>query len=164
MYRFGLATVCVLVSVAYTSAAVVLEYDFSNGSATIDTLGVTIESFGLENEIGGQDFVGTADFSDLPAGTTVSNNLTIVWSGVLNDNTFNGVANLGNVFPTGFSEQDLSDFLTDNSGYVEDNGTMTLPFMISVVPEPSAFALLAFVACLALLLPRAKYVWRYVRN
>ena len=153
-----LALLTVLVSAGQATADVVLKYNAANGNVMIDTEGLEIESIGLENAAGGLDFVGSADFSDFPAGgLSFSTPLVITWSGSVGGVTFNGNADLGNVFPTGLTTTGVNDFLTSNSGYVAAGGSSTQPF--SVVPEPSPLLLLGLVVTFGLTVQVGKF-WR----
>ncbi len=120
-----------------------LIYDPASGNVRLDAseaAGEVITGFVLKNDAGGDEFVtGVVDFpfagafrTDLP--TEISNT-----DGMMEG--FSGIWDLGDIFVPGLDETSLSAWLT-KATYVGALGTGVHTFDLTVVPEPSTFALL----------------------
>ena len=98
LFIFGLAQA--------SSADVVLQYNASNGNATLDATPVGMHDFQLQaNTGGGFAFIPPADFSDLPAPLLTENTTSeIAWTQAPAP-SFIGVADLGNIMPAGLTPE-----------------------------------------------------------
>ena len=115
-------TLCLIVVVHLDCASrlafgseVDLVYDPVDGNVRVDTNGLNMVSFALENEPGGNDFITeNTDFSDLPAALFAPTNTPtqIGWFAEDLSAGFVGVADLGNIFPVGLSELAVDEFTT----------------------------------------------------
>jgi hypothetical protein len=133
-----------------------LIYNPGDGQVRIDTKGQGIVIFSLQNAPGGLSFdFANTDFSDLPTPLLPSDNTEtqIGWIAQDLQNGFNGVANLGNIFPAGLSLTQVESF-TNIGGTIPPQGRLygLAPFppggggqMNVVVPEPSSFLFLGLI-------------------
>lgn len=137
-----------------------LIYNPGDGNVQIDTKGIGIASFTLQNEPGDLLFFNTAntDFSDLPPSLFPPDNTATQIGWIAQDltNGFTGVANLGNIFPTGLTQSGVENFATV-PGTNPDQGRLysfapfppggggTMNVVLSPVPEPSSFLFLGLI-------------------
>ncbi len=145
------------------SGAVMLVYDPTDGNVTLDTNQLAMVSFSLENAPGQPFFISeNADFSELPPPLFPPDLTTtqIGWIAQDLSTGFVGVANLGNIFPTGMTQSEVEAF-TNISGTDSPQGRAfalgPVPpggggqMTVAVVPEPATFLLFAIGALLSLL-------------
>ena len=131
-----------------------LIYNPGDGNVQIDTNGLGVASFSLQNVPGDPLFFNTAntDFSDLPTPLLPPDNTATQIGWIAQDLAigFVGVANLGNIFPAGLSLAEVENFTTI-PGTNPPQGRLygLAPFppggggsMNVVIPEPSSFLLL----------------------
>ena len=145
------------------SGAVDLIYDPFDGNVQLDTHDMRMVSFALQNEPGEPNFnIANADLSDLPTPLLIPD-ITIHQIGwVAQDLStgFVGVADLGNIFPTGMSQTEVEAFtnMSDNGppqgrayglGPVPPGGGGQMT--VVVVPEPATQLILALGALLGAL-------------
>ncbi len=134
-----------------------LIYNPGDGHVRIDTNGQSMVSFSLQNDPDDPPFFNTenTDFSDLPTPLLPPDNTAsqIGWIAQDLTNGFNGVANLGNIFPAGLSLTQVESF-TNIPGTIPPQGRLygLAPFppggggqMNVVVPEPSSFLFLGLI-------------------
>ena len=137
------------------SGAVMLVYDSTDGNVTLDTSELAMVSFSLENAQGQPFFISeNADFSELPPPLFPPDvsSTQIGWIAQDLSTGFVGVANLGNIFPTGMTQSEVEAF-TNISGTEEPKGRAyalgPVPpggggqMTVAVVPEPATQLLLA---------------------
>ena len=127
---------------ASSSGSAELTYDAATGNVTLDAsaaAGSIITSFQLENAVGGfaaGNYTGLSGgdfgfyYQEVAPGTLGDSDLSLAG--------FSGVADLGNVFPTGLNETELQDFLT-TAVYTGTSGSAQQEFNLVVVAASSPF-------------------------
>ena len=141
-----------------------LIYDPLDGNVQIDTNDWSIASFSLQNEPGEPSFnTPNTLFSGLPTPLFPPDNTPtqIGWIAQDLDTGFKGVADLGDIFPTGMSQAEVEAFTTITDTNPPAGRTYALapvppggtgdPMGVVVVPEPGAQLLMALGVLLGIL-------------
>ena len=145
------------------SGEVILMYDPLDGNVQLDTNASRMVSFSLQNAPDQPFFISeNTDFSDLPAPLFPPDNIDtqIGWIAQDLSTGFVGVANLGNIFPTGMTQSEVEAF-TNVTGTDPPQGRAyaigPVPpggggqMTVAVVPEPATLLLLELGALLGML-------------
>ena len=154
-FRKLLVPVFFLLAVKSASGAVILMYNPNDGNVQLDTNSLSIARFTLQNEPDDSLIfdTGETDFSDLPVPLFPPDNTATEIDWIAQDlaNGFDGVANLGNIFPTELSLSEVEDF-TNIAGTDPPQGRSfdlaPVPpggggsMRVVLVPEPSSSSLL----------------------
>ena len=100
-----------------------LVYDPIDGNVQLDTNGLSMVSFALQNEPGNDEFnIANTTFLDLPTALFTDNTPTVIgWASQDLATGFVGIADLGNIFPLGLSKSTVEDF-TNLSGTIPPEG------------------------------------------
>ena len=153
--------VCILFAatpgIVFGDLVVDLLYNPHDGNVHLDTNGLDMASFTLQNSPGDNLVFNTTNtsFADLPTPLFPPENLPTQIGWVAQDlgTGFNGVANMGDIFPLGLTQIEVEKFTTIPGTNPVQGRLYSLAFPpggggsmnVQMIPESSSFLLVCFV-------------------